>query len=242
VHLRLAPGKDDPLNSKPSERFEMRLKVLGRYLPAVLNPPYVTHYATAIAAVVGKQNQDGQRLDKVIESWHGAYGGVRNCVWVAHSSSAVGHVFANLRARSQRFILASVQLEMKEKNGRYRAGLLKDVALPRPQEDSPLWFSQVEITRLHKLETLGFKRLPEIFWGVDKALDFNDLTSAPKGTAPSPRMPLGVHIRDENICVRSRHTSQFTCKDSRVEDVTDGKRAHNNIRHLRSKRKRKTIT
>jgi hypothetical protein len=139
-------------------------------------------------------------------------------------------------------MLISVQLEMKEKNGRYRAGRLEEVAFPRPQEDLPLWFSQMEIAGLHKLETLEFKRLPEIFRGVGETPDFNGLVFAPKGAAPPPRLRLGVHIRDENMCVRSRHTRQFACKRSRVEEVTDGKRAHNNISHLRSKRKRKTIS
>jgi hypothetical protein len=130
---------------------------------------------------------------------------------------------------------------LKDKNGRPRAGRLKYVTLPRLREDSPLWFSQAEISRLHKLETLGFERPPEIFWGVGRVADFNGLIFAPKGAAPSPRLRLRVHFRDENICVRSRHPREFARQGSRVEDVTDGKRAHNNISHLRSKRKREAI-
>jgi hypothetical protein len=84
VHLGLAAGEDYPTNPKLSERFDMRLKVLDRYLPVLPNPPDVTHYATAIAAIVGEHNQDRQRPDTVIESWRGSYDGTRNCFLVAH--------------------------------------------------------------------------------------------------------------------------------------------------------------
>jgi hypothetical protein len=130
---------------------------------------------------------------------------------------------------------------MKDKNGRHRARRLKYVALPRPREDSPLLFSQTEIARLHKLETLGFERLQEIFWGVGEAPDFNGLIFAPKSAAPARRLRLRVHIGDENLCLRSRHTREFARQCSRVEDVSDDERAHNNISHSRSKRKRKAI-
>jgi hypothetical protein len=92
------------------------------------------------------------------------------------------------------------------------------------------------------LETFALKRTADIFRGVGEGLNFDGLIGASKGAAPSPRARVGVHIRNEYICARSPHPRQLACQHSRVEDVTDGKRAHNNIRHSCTKRKRKAIS
>jgi hypothetical protein len=130
---------------------------------------------------------------------------------------------------------------MKDKNGRQGAGRRKEVALPGPREDSPLRLSQAEIARLHKLDTFSGKRLPEIFRGVDEASDFDRLTLAAKGAAPSPRLRFGVHIRKEDFRAWPRHSRQFARQRSRPREVTDGKGAHDNISHLGTKRKRQAI-
>jgi len=82
VHLRLAPRENNPPNSKLSKRLDMWLKVLDRYLPRLTNSPYVTHYTTAIAAIVGEQNHNGQRADTMIERV--GRSGMRDCVYFNH--------------------------------------------------------------------------------------------------------------------------------------------------------------
>jgi len=99
----------------------------------------------------------------------------------------------------------------------------------------------VEIARLYKLETFALKRASDVFQSVDEGPDFDCVIGASKSAAPARRLRLRVHIGDENLCVRPRHTREFARQRSRVEDVTDGERAHNNISHARSKRKRKAI-
>ena len=138
MQLGLSPGEDNPPDLKPAKGFDMRLKVLDRDLPDLPDPPDVAHHTTAVAAIVGEQNQDGQGLDAVIESLRSAYGEVRNCVLDVHGCSAVCHAFAKLRAPSQHWREVSAQPEMKDKNSRQGAGRFKEVALPCPREYSPL--------------------------------------------------------------------------------------------------------
>jgi hypothetical protein len=71
--------------------------------------------------------------------------------------------------------------------------------------------------------------------------DFDGLIGAAKGAPPSPRLRLGVHVRDENISAWSHHPCQFARQNPRVKDMTDSKRANNNIRHSGTKRKCKAI-
>ena len=65
VHLRLAAREDHPADAKGADGFQMRLEVLRADLADLANPPDVAHQAAAVAAIVRKQHQDGQRADKV---------------------------------------------------------------------------------------------------------------------------------------------------------------------------------
>jgi len=87
VHLRFAPGEDYPPDPKFSQRLEVRLQVVDCNLPDLLDPPDVTHHATAIATIVREQNEDWQRAKVRIETCRRAMRGIRDGLQVGQSNT-----------------------------------------------------------------------------------------------------------------------------------------------------------
>jgi len=63
MHQRLAAGEDDPLHVEGSQARNVRFEIPVGDFPDLPNPPDVTHYTTAIATIVRKENEDRQFRD-----------------------------------------------------------------------------------------------------------------------------------------------------------------------------------
>jgi hypothetical protein len=69
MHQRFPAGEDNPLHSKLPKSGEVRFKVTVRNLSGLTNAPDITHHATAIAAVMRRNNQNGKVRDPMLSTW-----------------------------------------------------------------------------------------------------------------------------------------------------------------------------
>src|ERR1041385_9092908 len=95
MHQRFAAGKDDPAHSELPKAVKVRLEVLRGDLSYLPNLPDVAHHAAAVTAIVRKQDQNRQVMDKMIA-------GVVQCLVVfAHALTRfpASRTFAPRRAK-----------------------------------------------------------------------------------------------------------------------------------------------